>query len=84
MRTVLNASYIRDELAWRLRLTLNELNQRAGFGEGYIYQLLKDDTDPRLSTVDKLWTAAMVRYAEIGIDPPDDLWDRLIVHRLND
>lgn len=84
MQTVLNASYIRDELAWRLRLTLNELNQRAGFGEGYIYQLLKDDTDPRLSTVDKLWTAAMVRFAELGIDPPDDLWDRLIVHRLND
>jgi len=84
VQTVINVRFIRDELVWKLQLTLNELNQRAGFGEGYIYQLLREDTDPKLSTIDRLWTAAMVRYAELGINPPDDLWDTLIEHRLGD
>lgn len=86
MRTTLNVGYIRNELVWSLQLTLNQLNQRAGFAEGYIYQLLNAENpiDVKLSTIDSLWTAAMVRFAELNADPPDDLWDRMIRHQLGD
>lgn len=81
MRSSLNIKFIDGDLKWQLKISINQLSIRAGFGTGYLNQLIRDHpVDVKLSTVDAIWTAAMVRYAEIGVEPPDDLWERMVYH----
>ncbi len=86
MKSSLNQRFISDELVWQLRLSVHELNKRTDLAPGYLNQLLNKPfpVDVQLSTIDTIWMAAMVRYAEIGVEPPDDLWERLVYHDLTD
>lgn len=89
VKTRLNKEYVRDELVWELKTNLHQLNQRLAeqgrLAQNYLYELLSEDrpdVDVQMSTVDALHNVIMERYVELGIAPPDDLWDRLIVHEV--
>jgi hypothetical protein len=81
MKTTINGPYLRD-IVWTLKLSLHELNERAGLSAGYIYRLTDDENQERsdfmVSTVDRLHDAIEARMVELGINPPDDLWMRLL------
>ena len=79
MRSTVNAAYVR-EIKWTIRLNETEIGERAGFGSGYISRLLDEENpgDVRLSTIDRLYEAIAGRMMELGQNPPDDLWIRLI------
>lgn len=81
MQTTVNGAYI-EEVKWVIKLTENELGARAGLSPGYIYRLLDSENAPdvKLSTVDRLHDAIAARMVELGQNPPDDLWERLIRH----
>lgn len=84
IRTQLNNEYIANELVWLCRLSLLELNERAGLSRGYIYRLIGNGDDDGVgittATIDKIYNAAVERLAEINIAPPDNLWQLLIIH----
>ena len=84
VRTVVNREFVRD-VVWQLRVSLNTLNDEAGLSPSYIYQIAPSDDgaepkDVSLSTVDKLHNAIERLMLDRNINPPDDLWQRLIVH----
>lgn len=84
VKTKVNREYLRD-IVWQLRTNLNKLNERAGLSPGYIYQLApeRDDAEVRdvsISTLDKLHNALEEMMNEQNINPPDNLWQKLLVH----
>ena len=79
VKTVLNAKYLED-VVWEVRTNLNGLNERAGLSGGYIYRLTSEGGDISLSTVDKIHNALESMMIEQGINPPDTLWERILVH----
>lgn len=85
VRSRLNAEYVQD-IVWELRLTLNQLNERAGYSGGYIYRLINPENaasvnaaNVKLETIDALANAIAVRMQELGKEPPPDLWCQLTV-----
>lgn len=84
-RSRLNAEYVQD-VVWELRLTLNQLNERAGYSGGYIYRLLNPESaasvnaaNVKLETIDALANAIAMRMLELGKETPPDLWCKLTV-----
>lgn len=84
-RTVINTAFIKNELTWKLRFTLKQLNDYAGFGGNYIYRLVDDSGkygNINLRTVDRLYNAIIARAAEIERDPTRTADERAAVRSL--
>lgn len=85
IRSSLNTRYIAD-IVWDLRMTLNELNQRAKLSNGYIYRFISEDGAPntnaervQIGTIDAIATALRDRMVELGKDVPANLWGQLLI-----
>jgi DNA-binding Xre family transcriptional regulator len=81
VKSRINAEYL-VEICWKLRLSLNQLNDRAGLGKNYIYRLTGPkgrEINVNLRTVDMLCNAIEQRMLELQIPPPDDIWHKLVV-----
>lgn len=79
----INREYLR-EVQERVGLSLRQINDGAGLGNNYIYKLLSEvhPISPTLATLDKLCNFLMRKFWELAMEPPSDLWSRLIVHEV--
>lgn len=82
-QTSINGEYIRD-VRWELQWTMNQvaaaLAAHGGVGEAYLYRLIGPvRQNTTLDTVDALYNALLARFVELGLKPPDDLWNKLLV-----
>lgn len=83
-QTSVNGAYIRDDLRWQLQWTMSQiaaaLEAHGGVGEQYLYRLIGPvRQNTTLDTVDALYNAILARFLELGLQPPDDLWNKLLV-----
>jgi len=83
VRTVLNVQFLEDVI-WQIKLTRNELNERAGLSRSYLYKLLDEERSAGLTvdTLDRLHNAIEARMVELDIAPPDNLWGQLTIQVL--